>query len=140
MKMMKKINAVIGLALLLAACGANENVLNSGKETPLPVNAAPAKRTVENEVDAMLTAGFSNIYVVRRKDGAPLEVNDRGIIKMGTADANRRVASEDGMAVVIGTNAPLPPDRLAPLTKQFAVEDRTAGVPANTNTNSATNK
>jgi hypothetical protein len=140
MKIMKKINAVIGLAFLLAACGANENVLNSGKETPLPVNAEPARRTVENEVDAMRTAGFSNIYVVRRKDGAPLEVNDRGIIKMGTADANRRVASEDGMAVVIGTNTALPPDKLAPLTKQFAVEDRTAGAPANTNTNSATNK
>jgi len=138
--MTKKINAVITLAFLLAACGPNENVLNSGKDTPLPVNAAAAKRTVENEVDAMRTAGFSNIYVVKRKDGSPLEVNDRGIIKTGTADANRRVASEDGMAVVIGTNTALPPDKLAALTQRFAVEDHTTGVPANTNTNSVTNK
>ncbi len=63
------------------ACGANQNILRSGKETPNQTRSEYDKPTAATEVEAMQTAGFAFIYVLRRKDGAALVAEDRSLIK-----------------------------------------------------------
>lgn len=129
--------ATLAIACLSYGCGGNEAILMSGKETPRAVNSAPAKPPVEKELDAMRTAGFQFIYVLKRKDGGKLDAEDRGAIKLNTADANRRVATDDELAIVIGTNMQIPPDNMAALYQRFAVDNYSQAVE---NSNSNANK
>ena len=132
--------AVFISSCLLLACGANENVLRSGKETPMPVNAAPQKDPIEQELDAMRTAGLQFIYVLRRKDGGKIDADDRGVIKLQTVDTNRRVATPDGLAIVIGSNTQIPPKNLAALYQRFAVDSYSQPAAADANSSSNVSK
>jgi hypothetical protein len=128
------------LALLLIACGANEGILKSGKETPSS-NSQPSKTEFEQDLDAMRTADFKFVYVLRRKDGGPIDAEDRSSIKINTVDANRRVGSDDGKAFIIGTNTAIAPSNMLALYGRFAVEDRSpAPQPDNSNANANANK
>jgi hypothetical protein len=134
-----KINP-IGLSLCLTVilsfgCGANETVLKSGKENAQPTSTASPKSAFESDMDGMQTAGFSFIYVLRRTDGGPIDAQDKTFIKAHTTDTNRRVASDEGKAILIGTNQPIPPIHLEALYGRFAVENHSPPPPANTNTN-----
>ena len=113
----------LSLGLILTSCGANESILKSGKEATPSANAAVAVSTVEKDIDDMRTADFGFIYVLRRKDGGPIDAADRGVIKAQTFDANRRVSSDSGKAFVVGSNHPLAPERLSALNDRFAVEN-----------------
>jgi hypothetical protein len=110
--------------LFLMACGANERILKSGKETPLPGNAAATATTAEQDVEDMRTADFRFIYVIRRHDGGLIDPDDKAIIRVQTAEMNRRVSSDGGRAIVIGSNYELVPERTAALGSRFAIEDR----------------
>ncbi len=140
MTILQKTSTLLGLALFACSCGGNEAILRSGKPTPPAVNAAPAKPPIEKELDAMHTVGFMHIYVLKRKDGGTMDAEDRRIIKLQTEDANRRVATEDGLAFVIGTNTALAPERMAALRARFAVDTYSAEASGGTNGNSNTNK
>jgi hypothetical protein len=62
------------------------------------------------------------------------------VIKLQTVDANRRVATDDGLAIVIGTNTPVPVGKLKILFFRFAM-DNYSQVPSETPSgNSNTNK
>jgi hypothetical protein len=122
-------------AASMVACGANENILKSGKATPQAVDSASSKSPVEKELDAMRTAGFQFIFVLKRKDGGKIDAEDRGIIKLRSADANRRVATDDGLAILIGTNTQLTPENMKALYDRFAVDSY-----SQPNGNSNTNK
>lgn len=139
MKRIKGLSTLLFAGLMLG-CGANENILKSGKATPQPVENLPAKSPVERDLDAMRTAGFQFIFVIKRKDGDKIDAEDRGVIKLRTADANRRVATDDGLAIVIGTNTPLEPANIKALYDRFAVDNYSAPVPSPTNSNSNANK
>lgn len=122
-------------ALLAAACGANEGVLRSGRETPASSNIASPKTPIEADIEAMRTAGFTFIYVLRRKDAQPLDAEDVGVIRLQTAEANRRVKSDDDKAVVIGSNYAIPPKNMFVLFDRFAVENYSPpATPSNSNT------
>lgn len=116
-------------------CGANDNVLRSGRETPASANIEPAKSTFETDLDSMRTAGFSFVYVLRRADGAPIDAEDRGVIRVQTADVNRRVLSDDGKAFLLGSNYQLPAANMTALYERFVVEDHSPPSAANTNAN-----
>ncbi len=133
---MKKTSLIAAaLSFLTAACGANEGVLRSGRGTPAPSNVESAKTTIDRDIDEMRTAGFSFIYVLRRKDGQKLDSEDRGVVRLQTAEANRRVTSDDDRAVVIGTNYAIPAKNMVTLFDRFAVENYSPPVPpAGTNT------
>jgi hypothetical protein len=128
------------LSFLAAACGANEGVLRSGRETPGQQNSAsqPTKSSIERDLDEMRTAGFAFIYVLRRKDGQKLDAEDRGVIRLQTTDTNRRVMSDDDRAVVIGTNYAIPPENIMVLYSRFAVENYSPA-PSPENVNSPAN-
>ena len=132
--------AVLLAAGLAAGCGANESVLRSGKETPTLTNADREKTTFAKDLEAMQTAGFGFIYVLRRKDSGPIDAADVAVIKLQTVDTNRRVKSDDGRAVIIGSNYPIPPNNLAALYDRFAVENHSETPAADSNGNTNSNK
>ena len=119
------------LVVFLASCGANEGILKSGKDTATSTNSAPARSTLETDVDAMRTANFKFIYVLRRKDGGEIDSEDRGVIKLRTDGANRRISSDNGKAFVIGSNFEIPADKMLAIYDRFAVENYSP--PANVN-------
>lgn len=107
----------------MLACGPNEGILQSGKETPAPSNSAGKATTVERNVEDMRTANFLFIYVLRRMDGGPIDAEDKNVIRVLTAEANRRIASDDEKAFVIGSNRQVAPEKMAALQARFTVED-----------------
>lgn len=133
---MKKTSLITAaLALLTAACGANEGVLKSDRETPAQSNIQSPMALIDTDIEAMRTAGFTFIYVLRRKDGQQLDAEDVGVIRLQTAEANRRVKSDDDKAVVIGSNYAIPPKNMFVLFDRFAVENYSPpATPANANT------
>lgn len=132
--MVKHLIATVLMTACCTACGANESVLKSGRETPAQANVGPVKTTIERDIDEMRTAGFTFIYVLRRKDGQKFDAEDRGIVRLQTADANRRVTSDEDKAVVIGLNYAIPPKNMFVLFARFAVENYSPPLlPVNTN-------
>ena len=128
MRMLMTTREHLWIALLLAAaisigCRANETVLQSGKETPRVSNAGTPKSDFDSDLDGMRSAGFNFIYVLRRKDGAPMETEDRGVIRTNTVDMNRRVSADDGRAFIIGSNYQLPPANHSALVARFEIQD-----------------
>ena len=127
--------ALMVFSLLSLACGANDNILRSGKETPTQVNTRPEKTPIAKDIEAMQTAGFSFIYVLRRRDGGLIDAGDRGVIRLNTAETNRRVVGDEERAVVIGSKFQLEAKNTKALYDHFAVENYSPPV-ANTNANS----
>lgn len=120
-------------AFLSLACGANEAVLKSGKETPAPANIESVKPSFSKDFAEVNTAKFTFVYVIRRKDGGKLDAGDRSVIKLQTVDMNRRVVSDEDKAVIIGSNYQLPPHKMAVLLERFSVVDYSS-LPATGNT------
>jgi hypothetical protein len=129
----------ICLALLCGACGGNESILQSGKETP-SATVGPTVPPFEKELAAMRTAGFEWVYLFRRADSGKMEAGDREFAKNLTADANRRVVSEDDMYIVVGMNSEIPGETMDTLLKRFAVGVYPKRLVRDTNSNSNVNK
>ena len=83
----------------------------------------------------MRTAGFTFVYVLRRKDGGVIDAEDRGVIKLNTDGIPRRVAADEDRAFILGSNFPVPPKNLMALYARFAVENYSDPPAANTNAN-----
>ncbi len=122
------------------ACGGNESVLRSGKQPVGQANAESLRTPFETDLKMVQTGGFSIIYVLRRKDGTPLDGEDKGVIRLHTAQANRRVAADEGKAVIIGSNFQLPEKNMDALNDRFAIENLSPPPSANSNTNSNANQ
>jgi len=136
--------AILSAALLLSACGANETVLKDGKPDPSATPSAeqPTLKGVAADVEAMKTANFTNIMVVRRTDGGKFDADDRRALKDltgGTMTPYRRVAADDETAFTLAANSAMPPVPFEKLSKRFAVEVivSTPYAAANTNANAA---
>lgn len=110
-------------AVLATGCGANEGILKSGKETPAPANVDSSKTAFASDLEAMRTAGFSFVYILRRKDGGQMDAEDRSVLKLNTADANRRVAADENRAVIVGSNFQIPAKNMSALYARFAIEN-----------------
>ncbi|HSI89436.1 MAG TPA: hypothetical protein VK918_10290 [Pyrinomonadaceae bacterium] len=114
------------LAAAAAGCGPNPRIMNSAAEpTPdfTPSNSAPLSG-FEADIESMRTAEFQSIYVFRRKDGAPLDGEDRSFInEMKTPEVNRVRVSDEGKAVIFGMNFAMPEENLRKLGERFAFED-----------------
>ena len=142
--------AVLGCFMLFAAaCGPNQKILNSAENssTPAPAVNAPDSESkapsIEQDIQAMKNADFNFIYVFRRKDGAVLDDDDKAFVNAVTpAETNRRRISDEGRAVILGSNYRFPPEAMKSLIDRFAMEDHSKpeseipGGNANTNSNS----
>lgn len=115
----------------MAACGPNQRILNSAQESPANAaeapasNATPTVRSFEYDLNAMRTADFNFIYVIRRKDGGVINADDKSfIIKTAPPEMNRRTLADDGKAVIIGSNFRLPAENLTAFRERFAIDDQ----------------
>lgn len=111
--------------IAISACAPNERIMNSGpSETPVPANAVPVAGSFESDLQAMRNADFKFILVFRRKDGAILTAEDKALASSSTSlNANRRRISDEGKAIIIGSNFPFLPGTLEKMTEKFAMED-----------------
>lgn len=101
-----------------AACGPNKRILESANENRqdepgvaiVNSNSTPAPVGFEQDLESMRTADFKFILVFRRKDGQPMDPADKDWISKNVgAQANRRMLSDAGKAIIIGSNFPFPP-------------------------------
>ena len=111
------------LFVLTTACGPNEQILKSGKESPTPASVETPQSTVDAEISNMRTADFRFIWVIRRKDGGVIDAADKAIIRVNTVEMNRRVVTDDEKAVIIGSNTAPFSENFDALAGAFAVQD-----------------
>lgn len=130
-------------AFLFSACAPNQRIINSANERPPEPDSVSRSATVtpvriEDDIAAMKIADFNFIYVFRRKDGALLDADDRSYLgDTIPSEVNRRKISDEGRAVIIGSNFRIPPDIMNILKERFAFEDHSKPaseiMPANSN-------
>lgn len=128
-----------GIALIFTGCGPDERILRSGNAEPSTRSVERKVPTIADDIEAMRTADFEFIYVLRRKDGGDIDAEDKSVIRVNTTDANRRVSAEDGKAFLIGSNTKLSPKNMLALYERFSVENYSKPEPAE-NSNSAVAK
>ena len=87
-------------------------------------NSAPAPTGFKQDLESMRTADFKFIVVFRRKDGGKMGPEDKEAIgRITGSQVNRRKLSDEGKAVIIGSNFPFLPGMLEQLTERFKMED-----------------
>ncbi len=126
----KCIKSLIAGASLLAfvGCGPNQRIIQSGNENP-PANlfrrkVEPAVSSFENDLEAMRTADFYFILVFRRKDRAMFDADDKQFLAANIpTEVNRRQLSDEGKALIVGTNFLIPDNMLSILIERFDLED-----------------
>ena len=121
---------LVCLVAAAASCGPNQRILesaNEGNTSSEPVainsNAAPPARHFEQDLSAMRTADFKFIIAFRRKDGKALEQADKELIGGAASQANRRRISDEGKAVIIGSNFPFAAGTFSKLSERFNMEN-----------------
>jgi hypothetical protein len=137
--------ASLGLlvSMSMIACGPNEAILksnsNQAASTPSASNSQPSYDSVESEVENMRTADFDFIFVLRRKDGAVMQPDDRTFVRTVITNANRRSFADGEKAIVIGANSKLTPDILTKLNERFALQDFSKPGAENSSSNAPAN-
>ncbi|MBX3244795.1 MAG: hypothetical protein KF685_10095 [Acidobacteria bacterium] len=120
--------------LFLAGCTPNQRIMESApspSSADSPTVEKPAKTAFETDVEAMRTADFRYIYVFRRKDGQPFIEDDKRLLGSGMpAEVNRRKLSDEGRALIVGSNFPMPDEDMEMLTDNFAFQDLSMPQPA----------
>lgn len=132
-------------SLLSMSCSPNQRIVESnGQWSNTEANrasATPNQNSLESEIEAMRTADFIFIYVIKRKDGGQLDAEDR---KFAAAvipgEMNRRSVVDGGKAILIGSNFRMPDESRKLIIERFAVEDLSPDITAPANNNAQTNK
>lgn len=119
---MKAMRLIFFAAVLLTiACAPNQRILDSAKENERAAKSPAVNRSVsdlDSDLAAMRDAEFYHIYILRRKDGAVLDADDRRFVgSVTTAEINRRLVSDGGKAIILGSNYKLTPEILKLLTQ-----------------------
>lgn len=121
--------------LVFSACGPNESILRSAENKAPSANVPIDKSSMEQDLEAMRTADFKVIFVLRRKDGGEFDPEDRALVRQNTAQANRRVSADNGRAVIVGSNFGIEQKSMEALKERFLFEDHSPTAPAgNSNT------
>ena len=121
-----RISGALLLALMLG-CGPNQRILESSNaataEEPRSENVAPTATSFEQDLNSMRNADFKFILAFRRKDDKPMDAADKELISKNIgAQANRRRLSDDGRAILIGSNFPFLPD-LEALQQKYRMDN-----------------
>lgn len=118
------------VALFGFACQPNAAILESAKNASAEQSnrvAASGNSTVnsfERDLETMRTANFDYIYVFRRKDGAPLESDDKKYLKMNSpVETNRFILSDADKAAIAGSKYKFAEQNLMALRDRFLIED-----------------
>ena len=127
---MKRALVIAAAVTFIFGCGPNQRILESANENTAAAgpsstssNSAPAVSTFDQDLNAMRTADFKFIVVFRRKDKGPLDAGDKELLSKTAAQANRRRLSDEGKAVIIGSNFPFPAGEFEALNERFTMEN-----------------
>lgn len=116
--------AIFATIAFSIACGPNDRIMRSAEtnvETPQPGATQPQVDEYTREVEAMRTAGLTTVFSIKRRDGQAFQADDRNVIRVNTALANRRVVGYDDKWAVIGTNTKLSDENLKALDERFTI-------------------
>ncbi len=119
-------SVIIFFAAAAVGCGPNQAILESAnsRSTPAVNNTqqqSPAA-TFETDIAAMRTADFDYIYVLRRRDGGVMNADDKKAVNDNTPlEINRKKLSDEGRAIIIGSNYKISPELLKIWTDRFDV-------------------
>ena len=119
--------ALAFILLVTVGCTPNQSILNSANESAAPqvsANVVPAAGNLESDLQSMRNADFNFIHLFRRKDGKAMAADDKRFVSGITpVETNRRQLSDDGKAIITGSNYKFPPDVMKLLTDRFIMED-----------------
>lgn len=116
---------------VLTSCTANEGVLRSGRSnSSSPAGPTPEVSPFERDLAEAKGAGFTWLYVIRRRDGGILTAEDKAFIKQHSADANRRILTDGERAVIIGSNYSVTAEGARAIKERLDVADHSSP-PAN---------
>lgn len=117
------------LLVLTLSCGAIENEAVNQDSTDAGKNK-PANE-FETELNAYKTADFTYVYVFRRKDGKPMDAEDKRFVKENShLNTNRFTLNQDETVIFAGSNFKFEENGLAALMERFKVEDYSKPVDA----------
>ena len=127
------------------SCQPNAAILESSKNAAAErANLSEAannqlKNSYARDLETMRTANFDFIYVFRRKDGAPLDADDKKYVKLNSpTETNRFILSDEEKAVIAGSKYKFAEQNLMALRDRFIIEDFSkppTDAPANANAN-----
>ena len=123
--------SLLPMLIFLTACGPNQRILRSANNSSAAGDveqpaADPQSRPagIEQDIEAMRNADFNFIYVFRRRDGAPMDADDKRYFNSNTpVEINRRRLADGDRAIIVGSNYRYPPEALAAFKKRFIFED-----------------
>jgi|GEM_PF-6321905 len=113
-------------SIFFIACSPNQRIIESSAEHTEPTSDVRPTPTpsFEKDIEAMKTAQFLFIYVFRRKDGQPLDADDkRYAARVIPPEMNRRTISDEGKAIIVGSNYRMPDETLKVLKQRFEFGD-----------------
>lgn len=139
-----KLLIAAGILLMSTACGPNERIMNSSRESEAESNAfnsqmnsRPKLSSFDGDIQAMRDADFNFIYVFRRKDGGVFDADDKRFVAERTPpEINRRRLGDEGKWIILGSNFRVAPDSLTEMKERFIFEDFSKSeseLPQNTN-------
>ncbi|HLM02265.1 MAG TPA: hypothetical protein VK400_14535 [Pyrinomonadaceae bacterium] len=110
-------------------------------QTPTPTPEVKEKPDEFSEkLEYVQKGAFTFIYVFRRKDGAPLDTEDRKFLRANSlVETNQWVLTDDAKAAIAGSNYQFPPEMLDALKKRFSVEDLSKPPPEAANPDASPN-
>lgn len=116
---------LFGFLVLIQACTPNARIMESAENSSPQSNATEVQvPSYESDVQAMRNADFTFILAFRRKDGMVLDADDKRFANANTPlETNRRKLTDNGKAILIGTNFPLPDVLYEQLADRFNVEN-----------------
>ncbi|HVG28183.1 MAG TPA: hypothetical protein VM864_00540 [Pyrinomonadaceae bacterium] len=89
-------------------------------------NARPPKSDFERSIDTVRRGQYVKIYVIRRKDGEPLQPDDKAYLRASTPmETGMWIVTEDNRTAIAGAGFEFEPKHLDALAKRFTVEDYT---------------
>jgi hypothetical protein len=115
------------LTLFCFACGPENNpAARPANETPAPT-VEVKKKTFDDDVATVRYSEYTWMFVLRRRDGKAIDGDDSKFIRANTpAETNQRLVSDEGRAVIMGTNFRFYPGQYDALSKRFEIQDLSA--------------
>ena len=106
-------------ALALTAFGCNRGGASQNA-------ARPPKSDFERSLDTVRRGQYFKIYVIRRKDGEPLQPDDKAYLRANTPmETGMWIVTEDNRTAIAGAGFEFEPKHLDALSRRFTIEDYT---------------
>ncbi len=131
MKMKKIKRDLAGFLILMCVVAAGFACTPRSFEKPAASSAPPStaedkRASFESDLQTMRTANLQYVFVVRRKDDAAFDGDDKKYLRATLPFNNRIILADEEKAFIVGSNYKFPPENLDALRLRFNVEDYSA--------------